>query len=112
MRLLVVEDDPGIASFLVKGLKEAGFAVDEAGNGGTALDMASSEPYDLAGPSELEGGERVHRCRDWVSRSCRDPCRDTVAIRAKCLSVKRYRTAFPAPRDVATRLSTRLRRSR
>ena len=48
MRLLVVEDDPAIASFLVKGLKEAGFAVDEAGNGGTALDMASSESYDLA----------------------------------------------------------------
>jgi two-component system, OmpR family, response regulator len=48
LRLLVVEDDPAIASFLVKGLKEAGFAVDEAGNGGTALDMASSEPYDLA----------------------------------------------------------------
>jgi two-component system OmpR family response regulator len=44
----VVEDDPAIASFLVKGLKEAGFAVDEAGNGGTALDMASSESYDLA----------------------------------------------------------------
>jgi two-component system OmpR family response regulator len=48
VRLLVVEDDPAIASFLVKGLKEAGFAVDEAGNGGTALDMASSESYDLA----------------------------------------------------------------
>lgn len=48
MRLLVVEDDPAIASFLVKGLKEAGFAVDEAGNGGAALDMASSESYDLA----------------------------------------------------------------
>jgi len=48
LRLLVVEDDPAIASFLVKGLKEAGFAVDEAGNGGTALDMASSESYDLA----------------------------------------------------------------
>ena len=44
----MVEDDPAIASFLVKGLKEAGFAVDEAGNGGTALDMASSESYDLA----------------------------------------------------------------
>jgi two-component system OmpR family response regulator len=48
LRLLVVEDDPAIASFLVKGLKEAGFAVDEAGNGGDALDMVSSEPYDLA----------------------------------------------------------------
>ena len=48
MRLLVVEDDPAIASFLVKGLKEAGFAVDQAGNGGAALEMASRESYDLA----------------------------------------------------------------
>src|SRR5437667_2605847 len=48
MRLLVVEDDPAIASFLVKGLREAGFAVDEAGNGGAALEMASRESYDAA----------------------------------------------------------------
>jgi DNA-binding response OmpR family regulator len=48
VRLLVVEDDPAIASFVVKGLKEAGFAVDEAGNGGAALEMASRESYDLA----------------------------------------------------------------
>ena len=48
MRLLVVEDDPAIASFLVKGLTEAGFAVDHAGSGGAALEMASREPYDVA----------------------------------------------------------------
>jgi len=44
----VVEDDPAIASFLVKGLKEAGFAVDHAASGGAALEMASSTTYDLA----------------------------------------------------------------
>jgi len=43
-----VEDDAAIAEFLVKGLKEAGFVVDRAGNGGTALEMASRERYDLA----------------------------------------------------------------
>jgi two-component system OmpR family response regulator len=48
VRLLVVEDDPAIASFLVKGLREAGFAVDQAGSGGAALEMASRESYDLA----------------------------------------------------------------
>jgi two-component system OmpR family response regulator len=48
LRLLVVEDDPAIASFLVKGLKEAGFAVDQAASGGAALEMASSTTYDLA----------------------------------------------------------------
>ncbi len=44
----MVEDDPAIASFLVKGLKEAGFAVDQAGSGGAALEMASRESYDVA----------------------------------------------------------------
>ena len=33
MRLLVVEDDPTISSFLVKGLEEAGYAVDAAADG-------------------------------------------------------------------------------
>ena len=28
MRVLIVEDDPTIAAFIEKGLKEAGFAVD------------------------------------------------------------------------------------
>ena len=44
----MVEDDPAIASFLVKGLKEAGFAVDHAASGGAALELASSTTYDLA----------------------------------------------------------------
>jgi DNA-binding response OmpR family regulator len=48
MRVLVVEDDAAIASFLVKGLREAGFAVDHAANGGEGLHMASSEPYAAA----------------------------------------------------------------
>jgi two-component system OmpR family response regulator len=47
MRLLVVEDDPAISSFVVKGLREAGFAVDDATSGGSALEMASRESYDL-----------------------------------------------------------------
>jgi len=43
-----VEDDPAIASFVAKGLREAGYAVDEAASGGAALEMASRETYDLA----------------------------------------------------------------
>ncbi|MRR36439.1 response regulator transcription factor, partial [bacterium] len=46
MRLLVVEDDPIISSFVVKGLREAGFAVDTADNGEDGLHLAVSEPYD------------------------------------------------------------------
>jgi two-component system OmpR family response regulator len=46
MRILLVEDDLKIASFVVKGLKEAGFAVDHAQDGEEGLYMALSEPYD------------------------------------------------------------------
>ncbi len=48
MRLLVVEDDPTIASFLVKGLQQAGFAVDAAEDGVRGLQLALTTPYDAA----------------------------------------------------------------
>src|SRR3954452_928586 len=48
MRLLLVEDDPTIAEFVKKGLREAGFAVDDAADGITALERATAEPYDAS----------------------------------------------------------------
>ena len=48
MRILVVEDDHTIAGFLVKGLQEAGYAVDHAADGNKGLALALSEPYDAA----------------------------------------------------------------
>lgn len=48
MRILLVEDDRKIASFIVKGFKAAGFAVDHAEDGETGLDLALSGPYDAA----------------------------------------------------------------
>lgn len=48
MRVLVVEDDKKIASFVVKGLKEAGFAVDHADNGEDGLERARHHSYDAA----------------------------------------------------------------
>ena len=48
MRVLVVEDDPAIAHFVVRGLREAGYTVDQALDGDTGLDLAISEPFDLA----------------------------------------------------------------
>ncbi len=48
MRLLLIEDDLKIASFVSKGLKEAGFAVDHAVDGVDGLHLAVSEPYDVA----------------------------------------------------------------
>ena len=40
MRILVVEDDVKIASFIIKGLKAAGYAVDHAPDGETGLHLA------------------------------------------------------------------------
>jgi serine protease Do len=48
MRILLVEDDLKIISFISKGLKEAGFAVDRAENGEDGLHLALNEPYDAA----------------------------------------------------------------
>ena len=48
MRLLLVEDDTKIASFIEKGLKSSGFAVDHALNGEDGLHLALTEPYDVA----------------------------------------------------------------
>ena len=48
MRALVVEDDQKIASFVVKGLRQAGFVVDYAADGQDGLELALSIPYDVA----------------------------------------------------------------
>lgn len=48
MRILVAEDDPKIASFIVKGLKQSGYAVDHALNGTDALTQARMTSYDAA----------------------------------------------------------------
>jgi len=48
MRILVVEDDVKIASFISKGLKAAGFAVDVAYDGVDGLHLGLTEPYDAA----------------------------------------------------------------
>lgn len=48
MRILVIEDDKKIASFIANGFKQAGFAVDVAYDGQEGLNLALSEPYDAA----------------------------------------------------------------
>jgi len=46
--VLLVEDDPTIAAFVAKGLREAGFAVDEAADGETGLTLAREQKFDAA----------------------------------------------------------------
>lgn len=47
MRILVVEDEPGIVNFLKQGLEEESYAVDIAIEGRKGLDLALSGEYDL-----------------------------------------------------------------
>ena len=48
MRLLLVEDDPKIASFILKGMKAAGYAIDHAPDGEEGMYLAVNDPYDAA----------------------------------------------------------------
>jgi len=48
MRILVIEDDPKIASFIVNGLKQSGFAVDHCSDGEEGLARALTISYDAA----------------------------------------------------------------
>jgi len=47
LRILIVEDEATISAFLQKGLKEEGFAVDAARSGNEALELASSNQYEV-----------------------------------------------------------------
>jgi two-component system OmpR family response regulator len=46
MKVLLIEDDRETASYVAKGLKEAGFVVDQANDGLDGLGMAKEETYD------------------------------------------------------------------
>jgi two-component system, OmpR family, response regulator len=48
MRILVIEDDTKIASFIVNGLKQGGFAVDHCSDGDEGLARARTISYDAA----------------------------------------------------------------
>jgi DNA-binding response OmpR family regulator len=47
VRILIVEDEPGIANFVKDGLEEEAFAVDTAPDGNSGLTMAFTNDYDL-----------------------------------------------------------------
>jgi two-component system OmpR family response regulator len=74
MRILVIEDDKKISSFVCKGFREAGFAVDAAYDGVDGLHLALSEPYDAAVVDimlpGLDGLSLIERLRE---RSIRTP---------------------------------------
>jgi len=48
MKLLVIEDDKKISSFIVSGFRQAGYTVDLAGNGEDGLNLIHKDSYDAA----------------------------------------------------------------
>jgi DNA-binding response OmpR family regulator len=87
-RILVIEDEPRIASFVAKGLRSAGFTPTIVGDGREGLDHALSGEFDLAildiGLPSLDGFELLEELRGAGSRlpvialTARDSVTDTV----------------------------------
>jgi heavy metal response regulator len=93
MRILVVEDEKRIADFLSRGLESAGYAVDHAPDGQTALDFAHHTEYDLVildlGLPDIDGLQVLEKIRN---RKASPPvlilsARDTVDDRVKGLEI-------------------------
>ncbi|HSP07705.1 MAG TPA: response regulator transcription factor [Acidobacteriota bacterium] len=88
MRILVVEDEKGIARFICDGLQEEGFAVDVASDGVKGLELAQVNDYDLLLLDwMLPGVSGVEICRQYrkeggtapiIFLTARDTVQDTV----------------------------------
>ncbi len=89
MRLLLVEDDPRMAATAAQFLRNAGFAVDLAPDGATALRQVAIDPYDAVvldlGLPDLDGLEVCRRLRAAraplriVMATARDGIEDRIA---------------------------------
>ena len=74
MRLLVVEDDPEISRFLVRGLSEERHVVDLVADGPSAIDMAAAEEYDaVVLDLMLPGASGFDVCRQIRARGVDTP---------------------------------------
>lgn len=76
MRILVIEDDRKIASFIERGLREDGYAVDVAGDGDTGLTNAQVYDYDAIVLDIMLPGRNGYD----VVRSLRASGRDTPVL--------------------------------
>ncbi len=74
MRILIVEDEQGIAAFLQDGLKEEGYAVDVASNGNDGLKAVGISEYDLLLVDwMLPGISGVELCRHFRKSNTHTP---------------------------------------
>lgn len=118
-RILLIEDDPALSRGLVATLQSAGYSVDAAFDGETALEMARDEPYALItldlGLPDMSGFEVLHGLRQ---RNNRTPvliltARDAVddRVRGLDLGADDYLLKPFEPSELEARLRALLRRS-
>ena len=92
MRLLLVEDDAKVAGFVLKGLQEAGFAVDHVTNGNEGFEYGLNSFYDLIILDiMLPGRDGLSVMEEWRRREVATPilllsARHTVDDRVSGLS--------------------------
>src|SRR6476469_2181822 len=81
MRVLVVEDEPKMASLLRRGLERAGLAVDLASDGEEAVLRATSAVYDVILLDRLLPGiDGVEVCRQLRGRAIHSPVLMVTAL--------------------------------
>ncbi len=88
MRVLVVEDEPRVASFTRNGLREAGYVSDLASKAEVADELVSSNDYDLILLDWLlPDGSGVELCQRWrkervmtpiIMLTCKDKTEDII----------------------------------
>lgn len=84
MRILVIEDEPGIANFIKQGLEEESFTVDIAFDGSNGLETALINQYDLLLLDwMLPGLSGIEVCRQFRKEDTKTPiifltAKDTV----------------------------------
>ena len=91
MRILVVEDEPRMASLIRQGLEEEAYAVDVVGNGLEAIEWVQSAPYDIVLLDiMLPGMDGIAVCRQLRAKGYTMPvlmltARDTLPDKVKGL---------------------------
>src|SRR5258705_7477084 len=120
MRILLVEDDRRIASFVAKGLREQSYAVDVVGNGDEAIYKLSINDYDaVILDVMIPGRDGFQVCRDLRAAGVAVPvimltARDTVQDRITGLDsgADDYLIKPFAVTELLARLRALLRRGR
>jgi DNA-binding response OmpR family regulator len=120
MRILLVEDEPSAARFIAKGLREASYAVDVAGDGVAAIERSQQNDYDaIVLDVMLPGRDGLTVCRELRASGSDVPvlmltARDAVEARVQGLDAGAddYLTKPFDFRELLARLRALTRRER